>query len=155
LRVADDQIDEFRQAFCEYVSEHTQPSDFEASLNIDLEVPLSHLTMRTMMDLEKLAPFGMDNRRPIFCSCGIKLTAPPKKIGGGERHLSLQLAQQDIKMRAVAFGGGEWADQLDWESGVYDFAFKPMINEFRGRRSVELQIIDWRKNRVMADLIGS
>lgn len=154
LRVQDPKIDDFRHAFCEYISQNTKPSDYEANLRIDLEVPLSHLTMRTLLDLEKLAPFGMENRRPVFCSCGIKLTAAPKKIGGGERHLALQLVQQETRMRAVAFGGGEWADQLDWESGIYDFAFKPIINEFRGRRNVELQIIDWRKNAVMAELVG-
>jgi len=154
LRVMDEEIDNFRHAFCQYVEENTVPSDFESSLHIDLEVPLSHLTLGTMLELDKLAPFGMENRRPVFCSCGVKLAAPPKKIGGGERHLSLQVTQQGVTMRAVAFGGGEWADQLDYESGVYDFAFKPVINEFRGRRTVEMQIIDWRKNAVMAELLA-
>ena len=154
LRVMDEEIDNFRHAFCQYVEENTVPSDFESSLHIDLEVPLSHLTLGTMLELDKLAPFGMENRRPVFCSCGVKLAAPPKKIGGGERHLSLQVTQQGVTIRAVAFGGGEWADQLDYESGVYDFAFKPVINEFRGRRTVEMQIIDWRKNAVMAELLA-
>ena len=154
LRVMDEEIENFRHAFCQYVEENTVSSDFESSLHIDLEVPLSHLTLATMLELDKLAPFGMENRRPVFCSCGVKLAAPPKKIGGGERHLSLQVTQQGVTMRAVAFGGGEWADQLDYESGVYDFAFKPVINEFRGRRNVEMQIIDWRKNAVMAELLA-
>lgn len=154
LRVMDEEIENFRHAFCQYVEENTVPSDFESSLHIDLEVPLSHLTLGTMLDLDKLAPFGMENRRPVFCACGVKLAAPPKKIGGGERHLSLQVTQQGVTMRAVAFGGGEWADQLDFESGVYDFAFKPVINEFRGRRNVEIQIIDWRKHEVMAEILA-
>lgn len=154
LRVMDEEVESFRHAFCQYVEENTVPSDFEASLHIDLEIPLSHLTLGTMLDLDKLAPFGMENRRPVFCACGVKLAAPPKKIGGGERHLSLQVIQQGVTMRAVAFGGGEWADQLDYESGIYDFAFKPVINEFRGRRNVEIQIIDWRKNAVMAEMLA-
>jgi single-stranded-DNA-specific exonuclease len=154
LRVMDDKIDTFRDAFCQYVAENTQPRDFEASIQIDLEVPLSHLTLRTVQDLECLAPFGMGNRRPLFCSCGLSLTAPPKKIGGGERHLSLQIRQDHVKMRAIAFGGSEWAEELDWEAGVYDIAFRPIINEFRGRRSVELQIVDWRKSAVTAEMVS-
>ena len=154
LRISDSDIEAFRDAFCQYVTEHTEPADFEACLAIDLEVPLSHLTLRTITELEQLAPFGMGNRRPVFCTCGVRLTAPPRRIGGGDRHLSLQLVQHDVRMRAVAFGGGEWADDLNWESGVYDFAFKPVINQFRGRRNVELQVIDWRKNAVMAELVG-
>jgi single-stranded-DNA-specific exonuclease len=153
VRIEDENIDAFREAFCQYVAEHTEPADFEACLRIDLEVPLSHLNLRTITELDALAPFGMGNRRPVFCATGLRLAAPPKRMGGGERHLSLQVTQHNIQMRAVAFGGGEWADQLDWESGVYDFAFKPVINEFRGRRSVELQIVDWRKSEVPAHLV--
>ena len=151
LQIEDDNIDAFRDAMCEYVSENTTPSDFDATLRIDLEVPLSHLTLQTMQDLEKLAPFGMQNRRPIFCACGLKLVEPPKKIGGGERHLSLKVMQHDVKLRGVAFGGGEWADEMDWENGLFDFAFKPVINAFRGRRSVEMQIIDWRPSAVLVN----
>ena len=29
----------------------------------------------------------------------------------------------------------------------------PIINEFRGRRNVELQIIDWRKSEVASELV--
>ena len=78
----------------------------------------------------------------------------PRRIGSGERHLSLRVEQHGVKMRGVAFGGGEWAEHLEPDNGLYDFAFKPVINEFRGRRSVELQIIDWRKNAVMAELVS-
>ncbi len=154
LRIEDEQIDLFREAFCQYVMEHTDPSDFEANLLIDLEVPLSHLTLRTLRELDQLAPFGMQNRRPVFCACGVRLQEPPRRMGSGERHLALRVVQHDVRMRAVAFGGGEWADQLDPEQGVYDFAFRPVINEFRGRRNVELQIVDWRKNAVMAELVS-
>ncbi len=68
----------------------------------------------------------------------------PKTIGGGNRHLSLRLAQYETRMRAVAFGGADWATELAEAEGPLEFAFKPFVNEFRGRRSVELQILDWR-----------
>ncbi len=152
LKICDDQIDDFRQSMVEYVAEHTDNSRFQPHLQIDLEVPLAHLTLETLTQLEQLAPFGAENRRPLFCACGVRLTEPARRIGGGERHLSLKLAQNDIQLRSVAFGGGEWADQLNHETGLYDFAFRPMINRFRGRRSVELQIVDWRESAVPAVL---
>ncbi len=151
LQIEDNQIDMFRDAFCQYVSEHTSPQDLEPCLTIDLEVPLSHLTLKTVGELEQLAPFGMQNRRPIFCSRGVKLPTAPQKMGSGERHLSLRLQQADVKFRAVSFGNAEWADQMDWQGGEFDFAFKPFINEFRGRRSVELQVVDWRPHVVHDD----
>ncbi len=148
LRINDDSIDAFREALIQYVSENTKANDFNPRLEIDLEVPLSHLTLKTVLELEKLAPFGMGNRRPVFCACGVRVTEPPQRIGGGQRHLSAKLAQHDIELRSVAFGAGDWADQLDPENGMYDFVFRPIINHFRGRRSVELQLIDFRESAV-------
>jgi single-stranded-DNA-specific exonuclease len=78
------------------------------------------------------------------------LSGPPKRIGGGERHLALRLAQHGVDLRAVAFGGGEWADELAALSGPIDVAFRPVINHFRGRRSVELQLCDWHPAAVAA-----
>ena len=58
-------------------------------------------------------------------------------------HLSLQLTQHDVRLRAVAFGGGDWADDLA-AAGQIDVAFRPVINDFRGRQSVELHLVDWQ-----------
>ncbi len=150
LKIAESSIDDFRQAMIQYVAEHSDVGQFQPQLEIDLEVPLSHLTLATVSQLEQLAPFGAENRRPVFCACGVRLAEPARRIGGGERHLALRLAQNDVRLRSVAFGGGEWADQLNHETGLYDFAFHPMINRFRGRRNVELQIVDWRESAVPA-----
>jgi single-stranded-DNA-specific exonuclease len=58
--------------------------------------------------------------------------------------LALKVAQCGVCLRAVAFGGGDWIDELTSAEGELEIAFRPMINDFRGRRSVELQITDWR-----------
>ena len=44
----------------------------------------------------------------------------------------------------MAFGGGDWADELAAVDGPLDVAFRPVINDFRGRQSVELHLVDWR-----------
>ena len=65
-------------------------------------------------------------------------------MGGGERHLSVKVAQYGTTLRAVAFGQGDWAEELDQVPGQIDVVFKPVINEFRGQRNVELHLEDWR-----------
>jgi single-stranded-DNA-specific exonuclease len=47
-------------------------------------------------------------------------------------------------MRAVAFGGGDWEDALNGADGPLAVAFRPVINNFRGRQTVEMQLTDWR-----------
>jgi single-stranded-DNA-specific exonuclease len=65
-------------------------------------------------------------------------------MGADDRHLSVQLEQDSAKIRAVAFGKGEWAEALSCTETLFDIAFRPVINEFRGRRSVEMHLIDYR-----------
>ena len=73
-------------------------------------------------------------------------------MGGGDRHLSLSLTQHGITMRAVAFGMGEWAEELGEIQDCIDIAYRPVINEFRGRRSVEIHLVDWRPSEAMASV---
>jgi single-stranded-DNA-specific exonuclease len=137
-------LDEFRQVFCERVHQRIAPEDRIAELSVDAESPLAQLTLRTVGQIEQLAPFGEENPRPLLCASGVTIFGQPKKMGGGDRHLSLQITQHNVTMRALAFGKGEWAEELADIDGPIDILYRPVINEFRGRRSVEVHLVDWR-----------
>lgn len=152
LKIDEDSIDAFREEFCEHAGGEIGEAERVAELWIDAEAPLSALTMQAVGHIEQLAPFGQGNRRPLVCATGVELAEPPKRIGGGGRHLSLKLKQGGTAMRAVAFGGGDWETELNGAGGPLSVAFRPIINDFGGRRRVELQIADWR---VAEAVVGS
>ena len=147
LQVDESQIDAFREAFLEYVASESNVTERSAKVSVDVEAIFSQLTLKAINEIEQLAPFGQANPRPIFCSTNVMLAAPPKKIGGGERHLAIQFTQHGKRIRGVAFGKAEWADALTSLDDRIDVAYRPVINEFRGRRSVEIQLVDWRPSR--------
>lgn len=144
ISIEKDKVDAFREDFCEQVVNQVGMEELVPDLEIDAEALISQMTLPTMNELQKLAPFGQKNPRPVLCATGVQLAAPPKTMGSDGRHISLQLKQQDSKIRAVGFGKGDWLKNIDHDAGTYDFAFKPVINEFRGRRNVELHLIDFR-----------
>jgi single-stranded-DNA-specific exonuclease len=47
-------------------------------------------------------------------------------------------------MRAVAFGQGEWAEEIATVKGPLSVSFAPVINSFRGFEKVELRLLDWK-----------
>jgi len=47
-------------------------------------------------------------------------------------------------MWAVAFGGGDWEEDLARVDGPLSIAFRPAINRHRARVSVEIHLDDWR-----------
>lgn len=144
LKIEESQVEAFRAEFCELAACQIRNEDRQAELMIDGEAPLSMLTLQTVQQMEQLAPFGASNPRPLLCTTDVSLAAPPQRMGGGGRHLSLSLAQNSVRMRAVSFGGGESADELANHGAPLEVAFRPVINVFRGRRTVELHLADWR-----------
>jgi len=144
LQINETALGGFREAFCQYAAEEISAGQLEAELSIDAETPLSACTLQTIEQIEQMAPFGHANPRPLLCTTGVRLAAAPKKIGADGRHLSLLLNQHGVKLRAVAFGGGDWADELAALDGPIDVAYRPVINTFAGRRNVELHLVDWR-----------
>jgi len=144
LRIEEARLESFRADFCEYASAEITEEQRVAQLNVDAEFPLGAFTLKVVDEIERLAPFGHGNARPLFCTGKVTLAGPPKVIGSSGRHLSMRLRQHDVTLRAVAFGGGEWADELAALDRPIDVAFRPVINTFGGRRNVELHLVDWR-----------
>jgi len=155
LKIDPANVDAFREAFFEVVAGSFGEVAPEAELNIDAEAALCQLTLETVAHLEKLAPFGQENPRPVICATGLQLIEPAKKMGSDGRHLALRLSQDRTQIRAVGFGKADWSEQLSCGEGqLYDFAFKPVINEFNGFRKVELQLVDYRPSRCATPVVG-
>ncbi|MFZ5829965.1 MAG: single-stranded-DNA-specific exonuclease RecJ [Planctomycetota bacterium] len=144
LRIEEDRLDGFRAAFCEVVAEGIAPDQREAELWIDAESTFSALTVDAVNQMQRLAPFGEGNRPPLLCASEVRLAEPPKPMGNGGHHLQVRLMQHGVTIRGVCFGGGEWCDALTRIDRPIDVAFRPVINDFRGQRKVELHLVDWR-----------
>lgn len=154
LKIEEGKIEAFRNAFLDHVaggdSERTGDGGRGPELRIDAEGPFCQLTLDVVRQIESLAPFGMGNPRPVLCATGVTIAEPPKRIGGGERHLSLKLTHLRSPMRCVGWNFGDDCEQLTSHSGPIDVAFKPVINEFRGMAKVEIQLVDWRVSESQA-----
>lgn len=150
MRISTDCIDAFRIAFCEHVAANHVAHDRDFEILVDAEVRILDLTLKAIQELDRLGPFGRDNPRPVFATKGMELAEPPRKIGEGERHLALNLKQGNRKIRAVSFGHGDWAEDIAKAAadGTISVCFAPVINRFRGNESVEMQLMDWRPDRV-------
>jgi len=151
LSIEERHFDAFRKDFCRHTAEQLPPDRRRAELAIDAETPLGALSLQVVEQIEQLAPFGQGNARPLLCTHGVTLAEAPKAIGSDGRHLAVRLKQHDVVLRAFAFGGAEWAEDLASGQGPLDIAFRPVINAFRGRRSVELHLVDWQRGPPAAE----
>jgi single-stranded-DNA-specific exonuclease len=148
LQVEDGKIDDFRRAFVAEVDRRLPAELRRAQLAIDGETTLAGLTLDAVVKLEQLAPFGEGNRRPVLCASAVTLAEPARPLGQAGKHLQLRLEQHGAQIRGVAFGAAEWLDHLPAPGQPFHVAFKPKINEFRGRRTAEIEVIDWRPDGI-------
>jgi single-stranded-DNA-specific exonuclease len=137
-------IDAFRRSFCDYAARAFPSGTPVPSLTLDAEVPLAALTPRLVQDLDRLEPYGADNREPLFLAGDLQVEGEPRKVGQGERHLSFRVRQGRTTLKAIAFGMAERVEELMGGGGACCLAFTPKINEWMGRQSVDLVVADFQ-----------
>ncbi|MHB1425122.1 MAG: single-stranded-DNA-specific exonuclease RecJ [Gemmataceae bacterium] len=144
FRVLPENIDAFRERLCEHTAARFPEGPPAPMLVLDAEVPLSMLTTNLLADLDRLEPYGSANRRPLFLAGGLQVKGEPRKVGGGERHLSFRVSRQGTVLKAIAWGMADRAGELMSAGGACCLAFTPKINEWQGWRSVDLEVADFQ-----------
>ena len=137
-------VGDVRETLASWAAGNFHPTAADTELRIDAEVLLSEVTFFAVRELERLGPFGQANPPPRFVASRVELAEPPKTMGEGDRHLAIKVRQQGTTLRGVAFGRGDWAEQLQSTVGPISVTFAPVINTFRGFNKVELHLIDWK-----------
>lgn len=94
-----------------------------------------------MEALDRLEPCGQGCPRPVLALLGAQVTGL-SQVGRG-RHLKLRLEAKGSALEAIFFSAAPQELGISLGSRV-DAAFSPQINEFRGVRSVQLQLVDLR-----------
>lgn len=142
LNIRRDKLRQFCRAFSEYY-EHNKPAE-RPTLCCDIQITDPRiLDMQGVGSLSRLEPYGSGNPKPTLCILGARLEKITP-IGGG-KHLRLGISYKGAEFECVFFSHCE--SELGLRAGDrIDIAFTPQINEFRLRRSVQLQITEVRKH---------
>ena len=111
---------------------------------LDVDVAITHPSAVTLEELEALSalePYGSGNARPVFCLLGATLLRTQNV--GQNRHLKLRLGKGSAQFDGIFFS--TVAEDCGCRPGDrVDAAFYLQVNEFRGSRTVQLQMVDLR-----------
>jgi single-stranded-DNA-specific exonuclease len=141
LRLRRENIEAFTAAFDHCAETAIEPEDRVATLDIDAETSARALTYPTVSHLEKLAPFGQGNRRPLFAMRNCTLVGAARRMGARGQTLGMTIAQDGATIRCVGFRMGDLADALAGVRNV-SIAGRPALNTYRGKTNVQLEIVD-------------
>ena len=137
LTVRADRIGDFRARLDRVIRDSCPEEVFLRRLEYDLEVPFRQWTAESLAELARLEPTGCGNPPPVFLLSGLSVQSM-RRVGRDLSHLQLGLLDEsNTLLKGIAFSQGEIADR-GWSD--VDILYQPILNEFRGRVSVEAQI---------------
>ncbi|MFI3312791.1 MAG: single-stranded-DNA-specific exonuclease RecJ [Eubacteriales bacterium] len=136
-----DCIDQFREKVCQMADEFRKTDSYQAALHLDCQVEPNLLTLPNIESLEQLEPCGSGCPKPTLYMN--HLTVEQLSEVGGGKHLRLKLRRDGFVMSCIFFSTTALRAAIG-QGDLVEIAFTPQINEYRGNRSVQLNLVDIR-----------
>ena len=137
LTVRTENIGAFREKLSEVIRDSCPDSVFRREMAYDLEIPFRDWNEEIFASLSLLEPTGCGNPPPAFLLSGTAVQTM-RRVGRDNSHLQLTvLDRNNTLVKGIAFSQGDAADR-PWTDA--DLLYKPILNEFRGRRTIEAQV---------------
>jgi single-stranded-DNA-specific exonuclease len=141
--VPNENLSELSERLKAIAAEKLADIDLRPTLHADIEIPISALNPTLLEHLDWLQPTGYGNHQPSFVSRNLKPTRY-RTVGKDNSHLKLSVSDGQITFDAIAFRLGEWANHMPER---IDLLYRFELNEFNGRKTLQLNIQDIKKAR--------
>lgn len=135
------QIPEFRNQICQLAASYYSDDTPRTTLDIDCMIPPEMLTIKGIESLSALEPCGNGCPKPVLMMR--KLVLERINLVGGGRHMRLRLRSGRLSLNAIYFSATPETASIA-PGDLVDIAFTPQINEFRGERTVQMNVLDIR-----------
>ena len=134
-------IPEFRRQICALAAQYYTDYVPRTVLDVDCAVSPELLTLHNVDSLQMLEPCGNGCPKPVLMMKN--LTIDRISMVGGGRHMRLRLCSGHTYLNAIYFSANPQTVSIQ-PGDLVDVAFTPQVNEFRGTRTVQMNVIDIR-----------
>lgn len=141
-----EQLDALSEILETYVKDKGIDAKGKSQLYLDEELDLENLNLDTVKSFERLAPFGMDNQKPIFYIRDFQVENA-RSMGAGDSHLKLKISKGTANFEVVAFGQGAKATEFA-QTKQLELAVTLSVNQWNGQTTLQLMMVDARVDGV-------
>ena len=134
-------IPEFRRQIAQLAAGFYNDDTPRTSLDIDCAIQPEMLTIGGIESLNVLEPCGSGCPKPVLMMQGLIIERI--SIVGSGRHMRLRLRRGRFGFNAIYFSASPESASVA-TGDLVDIAFVPQINEFRGERTVQMNVLDIR-----------
>lgn len=126
------------------------PERLYPELRLDGIVPMEGLTIDWLTELSRLEPMGQGNPPIQFALTGVRLHKAPRRMGKEDQHAKLCITDGTHQAEAVWWN----CEGATLPTGVFDLAVAPCLNQYNGRTSLQLRVLDWRPAARTGGMLG-
>ncbi len=138
-----DKLDEMKGRIEKFAKENLTEEDFAKKVEYSAELKHEDISWQMYDEVERFEPFGEANREPIFLLRD-SIISGFDILGAEGKHLRLMLNILGNKKKAMAFGMGIRAEELNIGDSI-DILFNFSIDEWNGNRELMIRVVDFRK----------
>ncbi|MAD23846.1 MAG: single-stranded-DNA-specific exonuclease RecJ [Verrucomicrobiales bacterium] len=133
-------LDAFRERINEIAKKSIRPEMFQAPLKLDAETNLSEMTLVRIKEMQQIEPTGQGNPEIQLLIPNLTMSSPVYRMGKEKQHVKFWVNDERESCEVIAWN----LKPQDEPKGKFDLAVAPQVNNFNGRLSVQLKLIDWR-----------
>ncbi len=139
IKIRADEVDGFRKTLTSVARRHfAQGKAVSPAMEIDVNVPFSHIGVKLVKELQMLMPYGQQNAEPVFSTNGIQVKNNPRNIGrDGFKFLA---TCGNLTCEVITFRKRKVAKPP--RGSIIDLAYTPHINRWEGIETIQLNVKD-------------
>jgi single-stranded-DNA-specific exonuclease len=145
LSIAPEKIDSFRKNLNRVSSKMLSEEDLIPKLGIDSEIEVEIIDDDLVNVLEKFAPFGPQNMRPVFVSYGNEIVGTPHIVG--KRHLKFKVRRGEKILDCIGFNQGDFLKSMNYRPMLIDMVYVIEHNYWNGQNRIQLRTRDIRLSK--------
>ena len=133
-------LDAFRVRLNQLARRTLKLDELQPPLRLDAEVGLAAMTSDCLAALDQLRPTGQGNPPVQFFARNLTQQRPSQLMGAEKQHIKMWVTDGATIHEAVWWN----AAAQPQPPARFDLAFAPQINDYNGRRTIQLKVLDWR-----------
>ena len=138
LKIKKSNFDIFKNQFETVVKDSVSHKMFTRSFSYDLLIDFSNLTIENVKIIQRIAPFGLGNKRPVFRTNNCFIDSKLKFLGKDQQIVkSIIKDKYGIKLSFICFD--KKSDLVGLKS-PFDILYNVNLNTFSGKETIELTI---------------
>jgi len=144
LTLKKENIKPFMEKFESYVNNTITEDQLVPRVFIDSELTFSEINEDFFKIIKQFEPFGPDNMAPVFVSRNVFDIGSGHMVGSSGEHLKLDLCQESSGTKifpAIAFAQANHFEHIK-KGKPFDVCYSVEMNEFRGKRNLQLNVKD-------------